>query len=118
MWSIDLRWRREAESDQCHATAEVSRGERQAGVGVRRGLKDRKVRGQSGIVVRHGWRSSKRRLGRGSVVGSRRLSRTTCQCQCRSGRLLYAEGVSTVQNRVEDQFSHDESAGSAGVSLR
>ena len=55
MWSIDLRWRREAESDQCHAIAEASGGACQAGVGVRRGLKDRRVRGQTGIVARHGW---------------------------------------------------------------
>ena len=44
----------EAETGQCHATAEVSRGECRTGVGVCRGLKDRRVRGQTGIVVRHG----------------------------------------------------------------
>ena len=45
------------------------------------------------------------------MVGSRKFSRTIRQHRCRSGRLLYAEGASTVQNRVEDQLSHDESAG-------
>ncbi len=44
-------------------------------------------------------------------MGSRALSRTICQCCCCSGGLLYAEGVSTAQNRVEDQVVHDVSAG-------
>ncbi len=111
MWSIDVRWRREPDTGRCHATAEVSRGKCQSGVGVRRGLKDWRVRGQTGMVVRHGWRSSKLRLGRGSVVGSRTLSRTICQRHCCSEGLLYAEGVRTAQNRVEDQVVHDVSAG-------
>ena len=44
------------------------------------------------------------------MVGSCALSRTVCQCRCCSGRWLYAEGASTVQNRVEDQLIHEVSA--------
>ena len=52
MWSIHLRRRIESETGQCHAVAEVSRGECQSGVVLRGGSKDRRLRGEIDIVGR------------------------------------------------------------------
>ena len=86
---------------------------------LRGGSRDRQVRGQSGIVVRHirrlqgvdGLVTVRRKVGGGIAYDLQNY----LPVPALAWRLVCGEGVSTPQNRLENQHMHDDSAGSAGV---